>query len=258
MFVHPRATTPRGSVATPVTGRRLTAAALLATGVLATGVLGPIASASAHVRVTPDTTAAGGYALLTFRVPTESATASTTSVRVTLPTDDPFTSVSVEPVPGWSATVTEATLPQPVTVEGTVLTRAPSSVTWTARAGSGIAPGQFQQFLLSVGRLPAAGTTVLLPAEQTYSDGSVVRWDQPTVAGAEEPEYPAPALTTTTSGSTTAAGSTTTVAASAGSTADRSEGLAVTAVALGSLGTLLGAAALAIALRARRPSRDRP
>ncbi len=256
MLVHRRATTPREPVATPLTGRRLTAAGVLrrvmATGVLATVVLGPVAPASAHVRVSPDTTAAGGYALLTFRVPTESATASTTSVTVTLPTDHPFTSVSLEPVPGWSATVSEATLPQPVTVDGTVLTRAPSSVTWTARAGSGIAPGQFQQFLMSVGQLPAAGTTVVLPAEQTYSDGSIVRWDQPTVAGAEEPEYPAPALTTTTSGSTT------TVAAAAGSTSERSDGLAVTAVALGVLGTLLGAAALALALRARRPSRDRP
>ena len=30
---------------------------------------------------------------------------------------------------------------------------------------------------------------------QTYSDGSVVRWDQPTQAGKTEPEHPAPSLT---------------------------------------------------------------
>ena len=38
--------------------------------------------------------------------------------------------------------------------------------------------------------------TVLLPATQTYSDGEVVRWDEPTPSSGEEPEHPAPALST--------------------------------------------------------------
>jgi hypothetical protein len=32
------------------------------------------------------------------------------------------------------------------------------------------------------------------PAVQTYDDGDVVRWNQPTKEGADEPEHPAPTL----------------------------------------------------------------
>src|SRR4029078_11757146 len=46
------------------------------------------------------------------------------------------------------------------------------------------------------GPRPATGP-VLLPAAQTYSDGTVVAWDQPTPAGGPELEHPAPALVVT-------------------------------------------------------------
>ena len=39
--------------------------------------------------------------------------------------------------------------------------------------------------------------TVSFPATQTYSDGTVVRWDQASQPGGGEPEYPAPVLTLT-------------------------------------------------------------
>ena len=38
---------------------------------------------------------------------------------------------------------------------------------------------------------------VSLPATQTYSDGTVVKWEQPTPPGGAEPEYPAPELALT-------------------------------------------------------------
>ena len=69
-----------------------------------------------------------------------------------------------------------------MTVEGTTLTKAPRTVTWQAQPGTRIDPGQYQDFDISAGPLPAAGT-VALPAVQTYSDGTVVRWNQPTPAG---------------------------------------------------------------------------
>lgn len=43
-----------------------------------------------------------------------------------------------------------------------------------------------------MGVLPDAGTTVTLPATQTYTDGSVVKWDEKTIQGQPEPEHPAP------------------------------------------------------------------
>ena len=170
-------------------GAAATAIALLATGV----VLAAPLAASAHVHVEPGQAEPGSYSTLTFKVPNESATAVTTSVTVDLPTDTPFTSVSYQPVPGWTASVTTGALPAPVTVGDVTLTEAPLSVTWTAAEGNGIAAGQFQEFPISAGPVPDVGS-VQLPAHQVYSDGTVVDWDEATPASGEEPEHPAPTL----------------------------------------------------------------
>lgn len=175
---------------TPGRALRLAGAAALA---LPAVVLGA-GAASAHVTVTPDAAEAGSYATLTFKVPNESAEASTTAVRVDLPEDTPFTSLSVEPVAGWTATVTRAPLPEPVEVHGTTVTEAPVSVEWTADdADAGIAPGEFLRFTVSAGAVPDDAREIVLPATQTYSDGEVVAWDQ-AAAGDTEPEHPAPVL----------------------------------------------------------------
>jgi uncharacterized protein YcnI len=153
--------------------------------------------ASAHVRVQADDATAGSYGAFTFRVPTESDTAATTKVEVQLPQDHPLASVSAKPLAGWEVRVVEAPLPTPVTVEGTTLTRAPRTVVWTAVDRTArIAPGQYQEFSLLAGPLPGPGT-LTLPAIQTYSDGKVVHWDQPTPASGEEPESPAPTVEVT-------------------------------------------------------------
>lgn len=154
-------------------------------------------AASAHVGVDPASTSEGGFSQLTFRVPNESATAKTSKITVTLPTETPFTSVSVKPMDGWKAEIKEATLPKPVEVNGATITKAAASVTWTADTAHQISQHEYQTFSISVGRLPKAGTTVLLPAAQAYTDGTVVNWDQPSVEGQAEPEHPAPSFVTT-------------------------------------------------------------
>ncbi|MBF6473978.1 MULTISPECIES: YcnI family copper-binding membrane protein [Nocardia] len=136
-------------------------------------------TAAAHVTVDAPGATQGGYAVATFRVPTESDTASTTALTVTLPN---LKSARTEPVPGWSAKV-ERNDKKEVT-----------AITWTADPGApGIAPGQFQRFAVSVGPLPALDS-VSFPAKQTYSDGKVVSWDQPIGKDGDEPEHPAPSL----------------------------------------------------------------
>src|SRR6185295_5677968 len=70
-------------------------------------------------------------------------------------------------------------------------------VVWTADAAHQIGPNEYQAFSLSVGVLPDAGTTVTLPTAQTYTDGTVVKWDEKTVEGQAEPEHPAPSFVTT-------------------------------------------------------------
>ena len=164
---------------------------LLAGGVLLTPLVG--GTAGAHVRVNADDQTSGAYSALTFRVPNESDQASTTGVSVQLPQDTPFSTVSIRPVPGWTAKVVRAPLPIPVEVNGATLTEAVRTVTWTAEGDAAIGPDQYQEFSLSVGPLPGPGT-VSLPATQTYSDGEVVRWDDPPPASGEEPAHPAPVL----------------------------------------------------------------
>ncbi|WP_298251373.1 YcnI family protein [uncultured Arthrobacter sp.] len=174
---------------------RTTGAVVLTTATLMAFGLG---AANAHVSVAPTSTTENGYAQLTFSVPNESDTASTTTLEVQLPTEQPFTSVRVKPIEGWDAEVVTGELPEPVTTaDGATLTEAPLSVRWTAEEGSEIAPQQYQTFSISVGQLPEAGTTVMLPATQSYTDGEVVEWDDETVEGEAEPDKPAPSFVTT-------------------------------------------------------------
>ncbi|MDV7133626.1 YcnI family protein [Williamsia muralis] len=138
-------------------------------------------SASAHVTAAGDGLTQGGYGVITFRVPNESDTASTVALTVALPN---LTSARTEPLPGWTAEVKK----DPAT-------EAATEVTWKVADGNpGIRPGEFLQFRVSGGPLPEQ-ETVTMAATQTYSDGEVVRWDQPTVEGQPEPDKPAPTVT---------------------------------------------------------------
>ncbi|MDF2442864.1 MAG: hypothetical protein JWR01_1067 [Subtercola sp.] len=181
----------------PMTKMTLLRAGTAAATAAALLLAAPLA-ASAHVRVTPDQATVGSYSTLTFKVPTESAAASTVRLEVDLPTDTPFGSVSYQPVPGWSVQVVTSTLATPVTTDDGTVTEAPSQVIWTADApaadgSSGIAPGAFQLFSISAGPIPDTGK-MLLPTHQTYSDGSVVDWTDAPLASGAEPENPAPVL----------------------------------------------------------------
>ncbi len=169
------------------------ARATLSLGLAAGVVLGVPAVALAHVTVNPNSATAGSYATLTFKVPTESATASTTKLEVDLPTDHPFGSVSYQPVAGWTTVVTTSKLATPVTTDDGTIDEAPTKIVWIASKGAAIKPGQFQAFAISVGPVPSADS-VRFAAHQTYSDGSVVNWDEPVPASGEEPEHPAPTL----------------------------------------------------------------
>jgi uncharacterized protein YcnI len=154
--------------------------ALITVAATGAALLYSAAPAWAHVRVDADHPAPGAYSVLTFKVPNESEKgALTTGLSVVLPD---VTSASTEAMPGWNARLDRDA------AAGTV-----HGVTWTAAPGTGISPDQFALFRISV-KLPD-DETVRLPATQTYSDGTVVKWDQATPPGGDEPEYPAPELT---------------------------------------------------------------
>lgn len=162
---------------------RATTRALIAVGATATAIsittLSGAATAWAHVHVDAENPAPGSTAVLTFRVPGESETgALTTQLSIQLPA---VASARTEAMPGWTARLDRDT------AAGTV-----KAVTWTAAPGTGVSSDQFALFRISV-KLPDA-ETVSFPTTQTYSDGTVVRWDQAPLPGGGEPEHPAPAL----------------------------------------------------------------
>jgi len=176
-------------VKTPLQRLLATAAA---TGLL---VLAAAGAASAHVTVSPATAAPGSYATLTFKVPTESDTASTTRLAVYFPTDTPLASVSVQPHPGWHFKVTTTKLAKPITTDDGQVNEAVSEVLWTADSpATAIRPGEFDMFNGSAGPLPGSGT-LTFKALQTYSDHSVVRWIDVAQPGQPEPDHPAPTVT---------------------------------------------------------------
>lgn len=151
-----------------------TAAALFS----ATLALSP-AAAWAHVHVDAEDAAPGSTSVLSFRVPGESENGSlTTKFSVALPD---VASVRTELMPGWTARL-----------DRDAASGAVRSVTWTAAPTVGISSDQFGLFRVSV-TLPDE-ESVTLPATQTYSDGQVVKWDQPPLPGGGEPEFPAPVL----------------------------------------------------------------
>jgi uncharacterized protein len=66
-----------------------------------------------------------------------------------------------------------------------------TSITWT---GGEITGDDEVEFPITLGDFPKDTETVDFKALQTYDDGTVVRWIEPTPASGEEPEHPAPVL----------------------------------------------------------------
>lgn len=148
-------------------------------GVMALSLLTGAGTAAAHVHVDAENAAPGSTAVLEFRVPGESENGTlTTQFSVALPN---VASARAEVMPGWTSRLDRDT------AAGTV-----RSVTWTAAPNTGISAEQFALFRVSVA-LPDE-ESISIPSTQTYSDGRVVRWDQPPLPDGGEPEYPAPVL----------------------------------------------------------------
>jgi uncharacterized protein YcnI len=167
--------------------RRFALTALVALGLVAL-VAGP---AAAHVEIEPESAAKGSTSSFSFRVPTEKDNASTVGLEVTFPTDHPIPNVSVLVKPGWTFTVEKQPLPKPVKTEFGEVTQTVSKITWT---GGQIPPDGYDLFTVRGGPLPKDVSKLEFKAAQTYSDGEVVQWNEPTVKGGAEPEHPAPVL----------------------------------------------------------------
>ncbi len=216
-----------------------------ATALAVVGVLAAAGVASAHVTIHPESYAKGATdGVLTFRVPNEEDTASTTKVQVYLPTDHPVLGVLVSPRDGWSAKVTTTKLKTPVKTDDGTITDAVSEITWS---GGKIGAGQYEDFDVAFGQLPDDTGQLAFKALQTYSDGKTVRWIEQAASGEDEPENPAPILKLTAKDGDAAAPDATTTKGVASETPSASSSDS-TARGLGIAGLVVGVLGLAAAV----------
>lgn len=228
----------------------------IALAAVAAGIFGVASPAMAHVTLQPSEVPADGFTRLNVRVPNERDDASTTKVQVAFPPG--FYFISYEPVAGWTVDVKKRKLNQPAEVFGEKINEEVDQVTFST-AGEGIAPGQFQDFGLSLKMPNEPGKALTFKALQTYSSGEVVRW-----IGPPDAEEPAPRVTLTASEEEEAthgdAGGA--AAAPASEEADDDDGedddddgpstaLVIAALILGAAGLVTGVAGLMAARRAR-------
>lgn len=234
----------------------------LAALVAAVALLAP-ATAGAHVSLHPNTIPAGAFATIDVRVPGEQEGAYVKKVDVLVPPG--FVGVDYANVPGWSTKVIETKLATPVTEDGETIDTQVSQIvwTWTGPAGK-VENGQFINFPLSVA-IPdsASGKALEFKTVQTYSNGQVVHWIEPSL----EAEHPAPRINITakggvieevagdeagpTAGQIGAAGSEAKPASASSSSGSSDEGLAIAALIVGVLGLATAVFAL-VRMRASR------
>ncbi len=233
---------------------------------LAAGMLVAPAGAQAHISLHPNTIPAGAFATLDVRVPGEQEGAYVKKVDTLFPQG--FTGVDYENVAGWTAKVIETKLASPIKEDGETIDTEVSQIVWTWTGPLGkVNSGQFIQFPLSLA-IPgnATGKALEFRTVQTYSNGQVVHWIEPSLTG----EHPSPRINVTAKGGAiedvagdeagpqagqTAGGQSTPISppAAVKSSGGASKGLGVAALILGALGLLVGLVAFATARR--KPAR---
>ena len=200
------------------------------------------APAGAHVTISPQSAPKGSDAVLSFISPNESTkNAKVVKVVVHFRADHPIADALTEPMAGWTAAVATVHSATPIQTDSGQVSDRVDTVTWTAAAGGGTPPDNFQEFSVSIG-LPDDADTLDFPTDQYYSDGSVVSWNEATPAGGPEPEHPRPELTLTAGGATTP----TTTPATTSSNVSKSD--VDNAKTLGTIGLIVGAVGLVVAI----------
>ncbi|MEV4811920.1 YcnI family protein [Micromonospora avicenniae] len=163
--------------------RRAAATAVLAT---AAALSWPGGAYAAEVTTTPGQARQGDAVRLEFVVPEERAGTRTRQIEVRLPTDTPIAEVYPMSVPGWAPRIQSRILDEPLSgIHSTGVSTVTTAVTWIRVDGAEPGPARLS---LSMGPLPRTGR-LAFPVIQTYADGTVVRWTDPTGA------HPAPRLT---------------------------------------------------------------
>jgi uncharacterized protein YcnI len=218
--------------------------------------------AAAHVTVSPSSLPQGtDDAILTFRVPNESTTASVVGLRIQFPLVHPIVVLNPEAGSGWIVGVHSTVLPRPITTDDGTFTSTVSEIDWS---GGSIPVDQFGEFNVLAQGLPSGTDLLTFKAVQLYSDGTTVNWIQAPTKAAPDPEHPAPTLVLTApgkgaSGTAQAGGAASTSATPSsvvGQGSNFDNGLAVAAIVLA--GLAIGVSVLAVWLGRPRIGTSEP
>ena len=161
---------------------------LVVTFLLATtlGLLALAEPAAARVSIVPGAVKGGGTETFAVRLANERQDTSSNRFELVFPKDIPISSVEVVPVEGWTATVHQRRLARPVEVDGQVVREVAASIVWE---GDRVGPGQYEQFLVTLGPLPRDGV-LAFAATQTYTNGDTDTWTDATAAGRQDSRAP--------------------------------------------------------------------
>lgn len=168
------------------------AAVSAAAGVALLSIAGP---ASAHATITPTTTAAGAYTVLTVSVGHGCEGSATTQVAIQMPEE--VLSVTPTRQPLWSMDQEQEELAEPVTdAHRNEVTERDSVVTYTT--DTPLPDGERDTFELSLQLPEEEGATLAFPVVQTCVEGENP-WTQVAAEGQDpdELEFPAPTVTIT-------------------------------------------------------------
>jgi len=224
--------------------RRAILPTLGAAGLLAVAA----APATAHVTVTPDTTAAGSYAVLTFSVGHGCEGSPTTAIEIALP--EQVLQATPTRNPAWRVEKVLEQLDEPVTdAHGSEVTERVARVVYTAEQP--LPDGYRDTFELSLQLPDAAGETLTFPVVQKCRKGET-GWVE-TPADGQDPdelERPAPAFVLGSGGGGHPESATVEEDTESGSDAaaeddGSGDGLAIAGLVAGVAGLVVGGAALA-------------
>ncbi|RXZ73137.1 YcnI family protein [Agromyces albus] len=215
----------------------MTARVIVAAGIAAAVllVLAEPVAASAHVTVTPSSTAAGSDSVLTFAFGHGCDGSPTTALTIDLPESIMAAAPTLHP--NWTVERVEDD-DRIARVVYTAITPVEEGIRATVE-------------LAVVLPLDAAGETLVFPVLQTCAEGEL-NWDQLAEEGAAEPEHPAPTILVTAATAETQGPATTTEAATATPDA-AAPGSDPVARVLGIGGLVAGIVGIVLALAARRP-----
>lgn len=257
MNLHTKNTSHDNTTRSGKTARRALKATLIAGATVSLMTAG-LSAASAHVEISPDSTAAGSYSLLTFSVGHGCNGSPTTKMTIDLPKELSDATPTVNP--NWTISKTTEKLATPQKLaNGSSVTERTSQIIYTAKTP--LDAHQRDALALSLQLPEKVGETLYFPTLQTCETGET-NWVDVAAAG-QDPESlkaPAPMVTVTAAqapASTTAAagaasdGGANAAGAEAGSSDGASQAPGWIGLGAGVLGLGMGGVALA---RTRKPA----